>query len=167
MFTEILNSFLNVRNKVKNADGDWVDQTKPREEIHTRTNSGVNITDEIVVFEEWGKKVIIDAFTWGSDTQHQIYPRLYIEEGASGRTGSQLFVGVSGSPSIWDMTMSYINYGNDFFGVGERSTSDNRYTAFLKSPIVLPNGGKLIFTGGSSSADYSASYSVVYRTIEG
>src|SRR5690625_3574392 len=89
--SNIVNKFINVRNKVKTVDGEWVDQVKPKETQYMQDGLGVSISSETIieVFEVWDKKVIIDTIEFGTDTS--AYARLHVRDDATGNYGNQVF----------------------------------------------------------------------------
>lgn len=167
MFTEILNSFLNVRNKVKDADGNWVDQTKPRETQHVEYINFDFEENETVVFEEFGNKIIIDSLEFTTNSRGDVYPRLNTQPEATGRTSNNLLMAInSDTGAVWDATVLYINdYGNNFLDAIVHNRSDDDYKVILRKPIVLPEGGRLVFRSNSSNVD-NVTALVTYRVIE-
>lgn len=165
MFTEILNPFLNVRNKVKDSQGKWVDQTKPKEVLQMKYDSGITTsgTTEIPIFEIWNKKVIIDQLEYGSNTS--FHPRLWQKPEHVGEPfENQLFTVPTregGGSSAWPSVISTQETSLLKSGFWESP----RGMVFLKRPIILPSGGKLIFEG-SSSSDGKSAFKVVWREIE-
>src|SRR5690625_1888680 len=164
MFSEIINPFLNVRNKIKDASGNWVDATKPREDQFAVYKHSIDVDSSLeeVIFETWDKKVIIDALFFGSDTT--AYPLLWIREGANDTSTNEIFRGVNrtgGGGAPWPSSIS--NNGNHLLEIEREDESGA--TVSLKRPLTLPNGGKLLFTG-SSNSDGRMSYKVVWREIK-
>src|SRR5699024_790402 len=82
MITEVLNSFLNVRNKVKKVNGEWEDKTVRTERIGMREAFDIGIPSSngvVNIYTNWGKKIIIDEFTYNITTRpnnNSFYPRL-------------------------------------------------------------------------------------------
>lgn len=161
--SNIVNKFINVRNKVKTPDGEWVDQVKPREKIYMDYEARVQGGTRVDVFEVWGKKIIIDQLEYGSTTN--FYPLLWAdpEHADVNNFRNQLLVvttriggGSTAWPSVVDLHGSNILEAHTY--------SDGRGSVQLKRPIVLPNGGKLVFEGGDASGE--SSYKVVWREIE-
>lgn len=167
MYTNIINSSLNVRNKVRDMEGNWVDQRKARETLHTRYASPNLSTGEHVAFEEWGKKIIIDQLEYSVDTAHQIFPRLNIVQGSTGRTANNLFIGISDGGTVWDLTVNYLNLGeHSYLELVRYNPTENRFKVVLKRPITLPTGGRLAFIPGSNFDSNTLLYHVSYRIIE-
>lgn len=162
--SQIVNSFLNVRNKVKNADGEWVDQTKPRETLKMDYQARVPGGMRVDVFEVWDKKVVIDQLEYGSTTN--FYPLLwaYPEHVDESNFVNQLFVVATrtgGGSTAWPSVVSA--QGSNI--LESHFYEEGRGTVQLKRPVILPSGGKLVFEGGSN--DGESSYKVVWREIEG
>jgi hypothetical protein len=166
MFTEILNSFLNVRNKVKDADGNWVDQTKPRENQHLTTGLAEVVAQESIhnVLDEWGKKIVIDAFEFGADGQ--IRPALSVVEGSTGLYTNNIFhVVTRGGLGRYPSSPGNISaHASEWLEVISAESDD--ILVNLKKPIVLPQGCSLYFRNDSSSP-ITITYKVYWREIEG
>lgn len=168
MFSEIINPFLNVRNKIKNANGDWVDQVKPRETIYQRDENRLDISNESnhVVFEEWDKKIIIDALNYGTNSFF-VAPLLWIREGETNTFTDQILHGIRGGGGRSSLIPRYIkDYGNEFLEIGQYDTENVEVVIYLKKPIILPNGGKLVFNSTSNQTGTETSYKVIWREIE-
>lgn len=167
-FTNIINSFLNVRNKIKDADGNWVDQRKARETLHVKRVRENLDNNDVVVFNEFGKKIIIDSIEYFSESTGNVYPRLNVTQGATGRSNDNIFLALnSTSYSTWDMTGIYINtHGSTYFEAIKYNSSDNQLKVKLTRQIVLPNGGRLTFAANGTGEGREISALVVYRVIE-
>ena len=129
----------------------------------------VDITNDsqVVVFEEWGKKIIIDELHYGTSSFF-VGPRLWIREGASNSFTNQILHGVSGGGGRSLIIPRYVNdYGSAYLELGQYDTSNNEISIYLKKSIVLPQGGKLVFSSTSADSGTETSYKVVWREIEG
>lgn len=160
--TNIVNSFLNVRNKVKDADGNWVDQKKPRETQHMAESLSRSISDGITinVFEVWNKKVIIDSLEFGTDTY--AYASLHVDRNDQGAYTNQLFHETRKGSGRANSVPRVIEEGSYFFDV-RREGDDAK--VWLKHPIILPQGGKLTF-GSTREETGRITYKVYWREIE-
>lgn len=158
--TNIINSFLNVRNKVKDADGNWVDQTKPKETQHMASGLSRDVSSgiTILVFEVWGKKVIIDSLEFGTDTT--AYAALHVKEGEDSSYTNQLFHETRKGSGRANPTPTIIAGGSSYFKV-HKDGDDAK--VWLKKPVRLPEGGKLTF---SATNDGKITYKVFWREIE-
>ncbi|ALX50474.1 hypothetical protein [Lentibacillus amyloliquefaciens] len=170
MFTEILNSFLNVRNKVKDINGNWVDQTKLKETQTTAHGSQIAMTNgDVPVFEIWDKKVIIDSFEWSPSSGARTAPMLSVEQGVMHETNNQILNTISSGQSYYRATaLRLYEDKHDYFETTEYNVADSRFKVILKKPIILPVGGKLIFRSViTPETGDIVTYHVNYRIIEG
>jgi hypothetical protein len=171
VFTQILNNFLNIRNHVQDKNGVW----KPvKEPILKMTNVGLTdmTTSDIVIFNESGKKIVIDSFEYtvnGSGTN--TFPTLHLD----GIISSNLYDGQmfhtlnstgGGSRSIATPTR-LAGDGSPYFDIMEYDSTANAYKFALKAPIELPQGGRLGFrvVSGYTSGD-KITYKAIYRVWE-
>lgn len=163
MFSEIINPFLNVRNKIKDSQGNWVDEQRPVETQHfvQESRAPVGGSTEINIFDKWDKRIILDNLAMGSDTT--VYPILISEEEELGlnRNIFRAMTTSGGTSGAWASVISA--QGHHLLEIG--SSDNDGATIFLKRPIVLPKGGKLSFLG-SSSASGEMSYMASWREIE-
>lgn len=177
MFTEILNSFLNVRNKVKNADGEWVDMEQNEEKllsISKQIDLDVDNQTNIVV-EHWDGKYIIDSIQFSAD--EPVQPQLHTKPDPVAYT-DQIF---HANPSVGSRRNGagalYIDqYGHDYFEITGKNTENGsytRYTISLKKPIILPHGfrfqfgylGSLLRDGVTPREAFPIGVKMVYRKI--
>jgi len=168
-WSEIINSYLNTRNKVKQINGEWVDMVKPVETQHARSGNRVTITpeSETIVFNKWGKKIIIDSILFFTNTH--VFPRLEISENNSVVYGTQIFHGITMEGVRTGLSPANLNFvKNDFFEVVNADVEEGKYMVNLKKQIVLPEGGTLSFKGMSSALEDGGiiTYKVYWREIE-
>lgn len=158
----IVNSFLNVRNKVKDSDGNWVDERKIKETQHMAEGLRVDISRGITVnvFEVWGKKVIIDTLEFGTDSY--AYPSLHVDRNDQGSYTNQLFHETRMGSNRANAVPGVIAEGSSYFNV-ERDSGDSK--VWLKKPVILPEGGRLTF-GSTREEDGRITYKVYWREIE-
>lgn len=168
-FTNIINSFLNVRNKVKDMDGNWVDQTKPRETLKSSSayNVAVGVETDYIIFEEWDKAIVLESVEIGTNTD-SLFLKLYNEPGTSMYT-NQLFhlVGAGSARS----SAAPSNLRNELRGSSYlECTYYNESSGFarveLKRPIYLPNGCRLAIGALSTSTGGNATFKAEWREIE-
>lgn len=166
MFTEILNPFITVRNKIRDSRGEWVDQRNPIETQHATGDYDVVVTSntDIVVFETWGRKVILDSLSYTTDTD--AFPRLETSQNNPIPYNTQIFhsLTLSGSRSAnWPSVIEL--HGHGLFEIISTGDTTNGYHISLKRPIILPEGCRLEFGGGTSADGYLA-YKVYWREID-
>lgn len=169
MFSEIINPFLNVRNKIKDKNDEWVDMRKPREVLKTSIENRIRIepSEFLEIFSVFDKKIIIDHLVWG--TYGTSYPLLMHEDVAYDTSTNLLHLIQRGGG--WSSTTPAIinTQGSDMF---ETQYYDNdhedgtRGTFYLRKPIILPNGGKLAFTRNSEGTRNEVTFKVIWREIE-
>lgn len=164
MFTEILNPFINVRNKIKNKRGDWVDQRQPIESQQATGGYDIVVTPstDFIVFETWGKKVILDSLSYTTNTD--VFPRLETSQNNPIAYNTQIFHSLllsGGRSANWASVIEF--NGHDHFEIIKKGETSFHLT--LKRPIVLPEGCRLEFTGGSNSSGYLG-YKVYWREID-
>jgi len=184
MITEVLNSFLNVRNKVKNSNGEWEDKTVRTETIEMKDAFNVAIPSnngELNIFTNWGKKIILDELTYNTVTRQgnsSFYPRLNVLRNypTSSWVGQLFHVVQFGdgfnrtqaqAPSIekgFSENLEVMTFNDEF----QNDPEDPRYYRIisLKKPIVLPQGASLTFVNPTNETVYTT-YKAVYRVIEG
>nr|DAE10381.1 MAG TPA: hypothetical protein [Siphoviridae sp. ctwrX9] len=170
MFSEIINPFLNVRNKVKDYKGDWVDQIKPVEKVIRKHLSRIQVDGELdyIVFSAWDKKIILEALMIGTNTRG--FPVLWGDKDAEqGSIDGNFFSvitreggGSSPSPDVID----FQNGGeSDLLKLTSFDSEKKESCMILKRPLILPQGGELRFRSRSGS-EGELSYKVIYREIE-
>jgi len=190
MFTEILNPFLNVRNKVKNRTGLWVDleesMIKSEEELYSNSGDNIKIplspTNDVVVEEYWGGNVIIDSLVISA--KGPVQPKLIIEKDNPVAYNDQIFHIVTSrdnSTARNGAGLEYIDrFGHDFLEVTSKNRVENDegeelytyYVASLKKPIFLPKGFQLSFNLISGlfnehvTDDFNVTYKIIYRKIK-
>lgn len=166
MFSEIINPFLNVRNKVKDHQGNWVDETKTREVLRLAVQNRLEISNDEIheVFNVWDKKIIIDNLYFA--TNGNIYPVLMVEDIEYANSKSLLH-GMSTTGGWSAPYPSVINArGHDYLEVATMPTEGQGGNIYLKKQIILPNGGKLAFRLAGSASVAEVTYKVVWREIE-
>lgn len=164
MFTEILNPFLYVRNRIKNTSGQWVDHQKPREEITQYNQSSIETDSntDITIFEIWDKKVILENIIVKSDANPVL--SLDIRQDATDYTGN-LFFTMGGEGYYLGSVNAVKNRGSEYFEhIDHDADGDERDGVMLKKPIILPQGARLTLEG--SEDEGTTAYKVVFRTIE-
>jgi len=158
--SEITNPFINVRNKIRSSTG-WEDLKKKEESSYQKNGLRVSLNHK--VFEVWGKKVIIDSLHYASTKN--AYPKLLITKSESNNWDNELLhvpynsVGTTGRtyPTGSGIEKNSSNYLDFIY------TANDVSVITLKRPIVLANGGQLIFTGGS---DDNVTYNILYRVVD-
>lgn len=158
MLSEILNPFINVRNKVRTSTG-WEDLKKEEESLYT--SHGLRSIPDKEIFEIWGKKVIIDSLHYAST--EDVYPKLLINKTDNDWVGEILHIGFNSGDSTgrtYPKGESIKINGSPY--LENIYTSDNGISVIcLKRPIILPNGGKFLFTG-----DGNVTYNMSYRVVD-
>lgn len=166
--SQIVNRFLNVHNKVKAPDGNWVDMVKKTETQHMRArlSQSVSGTDEHIVFASFNKKVIIDYLEYGVSNQ-AIYPKLTIDPNSSNENyTNQLFHVVNfGSARSLPSVTNLENRKSQLLEVVNYDEALNVGKVMLKQPIVLPQGCQLSFSATSGESG-TVTYKVFWREIE-
>lgn len=164
----IINPFLNVRNQVKNADGEWVDESKPEETLHVVTINHYFSDGDFVVFDEWDKKIIIDSIEYYATDTDNTFPRLNVRKGSTGRTSSNLFVAFnSENTSVWDATGLYLSNHKNSYLDAVKYKEGGELKVLSKKQIVLPSGGRFIFSINGDPGEERVRGLIVYRTVEG
>ena len=158
---------MNVRNKVKDKNGNWVDQTKKEETINSRSGFSVNVAPDtdFIIFDISDKKVILETLEIGTNDSG-LYPVLYYDDsGSSAFTNELLHLVGTGS------TRSYASLNNLTNDARVSSYMEVNYTSStgggnmkLSKDIILPKGGKLIIR--TSNSDTKMTYKAVWREIE-
>lgn len=175
-FTEILNPFINVRNKIKNSNGIWVDQKKKEEEqfiIYGR--SSFEPGQYIDLFSEFDSKVIIDSITLYSDANvslsllnedvdiwtHSVRPSYDMFTILRGHT-SRGFARLS---RLYVYDHPYLETVQHHFSTG---IDEERYFIMSKRNIEMPNGCKLaVLLDDESEGSGNAAWNINYRVIKG
>jgi|SRR5690625_866404 len=140
----IINPFLNVRNQVKNVDGEWVDDVKPKESLMGRHELSITLNEgeSFIIFEEWDKKVYLEALEIGF-LGNEIYPQLHSQKNGGNYTGQMFYVVRAGS-----------SRSHAKAGLLDDPRRDNTYLKglvsdtgngliILKRSVYLPQGGRL------------------------
>lgn len=171
MFSEILNPFINVRNKIRNSEGLWVDKKIPREQQFQQFINKVELSENGVILFNTKNKVIIDSFQFGATSASFIRPRLTIKREFDYNHAYQnnVFLAINGKGNYYEATFTYINsFGHPLLESTVHNTSERHYKMQNKVPIVLPEGGKLgVYpSDGYDPTTHDFSVSVVYREIE-
>lgn len=178
MFGEIINPFLNVRNKIKNTRGAWVDKKIPLERQYMSSTSNVDLGSNGRIFFDTNKKIIIDSFQLSSNSASFVRPRLHSNRefdysGGTGEFNNNIFMttGITSdrNSTMFDATFTYINsYGHPLLESVYHNGTVGRYKMINKAPIILPEGGKLGIYGSESynPSQHTWACIVVYREIE-
>ena len=172
MFTEIINPFINVRNKIKNRSGQWVDETKEIGEtkMHTRWNVDLDDNEELVVFENWGKKIIVESIFISSDAE--VSPHLFISDSGNDAQ-TNIFRSIQSPQAMGFATPNRINNADrhhdyidlvEYDGINDGVPS--RAMMLLKKPITLYSGGKLVLQANQTTPDSRLTFKVVWHEIE-
>lgn len=169
MFTNIINRFINVRNKIKDVEGNWVDQVQKREKIKSDSvySLDVNGGEDLVVFEVWDKAIILESIELGTN-DYELILKLHHKDDLSSIYDNQLFHTVGTGSSRGPASLK--NLINDarissYIKLGYFNESSGQGNLELKRPIYLPEGARLsIYTNNS---DTKVTYKVVWREIEG
>src|SRR5699024_4583551 len=114
MLSEIINPFLNVRNKVK-KEGRWVDQVEHKEKGFTKY--GINeslVNDDLVVIDSLGKRVEIHSLDFSTNNRANVFPQIFSKSGR--KQNDNILRGVNQNGSGYYLTPLYINHsGNPYF----------------------------------------------------
>ena len=164
MITEILNSFINVRNKILDKD-EWVDLKKKNytHRINERYSMAIESGKEYTLATTIGKPVILQSLEISSSVENGFAPRLYNnnKDYESAYNGN-LFHIINKSGGRGNATVNYINlHGSSFL---ESFAGTNGGKIMLKEPIFLPEGMILSVYGMSDS---NITYKYSYYEIEG
>lgn len=165
--TEIMNPFINVRNQIKNRQGNWVDEQTPPHELKMVERFGieVNYETELKVFEEWNKKIIIESIVIATDGE--LSPHL-MQSTSSTDEQTNIFRTVGNSLGGGYATPNRINRsngGHDYFDQPHYNEESLESLMILKRPVFMPDGAMLIMRGHE---DYTgnATFKVVWREID-
>lgn len=171
MFSEILNPFLYVRNKIKNKNGEWVDMEEPLEEKEiTRVVNGynrrVNDGEEETLLVDFSGDITIHALEVGGSTE-EFSLRLGTSNSVGNYTDNMFYnIGAGsfrrlGSPK----NLARVDEYNTFLGLARRNQNTGESMIYLKQPITIKGGCKLsVFgSGGVSSV---ISFKLVYSKKE-
>ncbi|MBT2601431.1 MULTISPECIES: hypothetical protein [unclassified Oceanobacillus] len=168
MFTNVLNNFLNVRNKELDIDGNWVDQIRTDESLNVLTQNRVEMgpESEFTVIENWDTGIIIESLQYGTGVN--VGPRLWTNEGAveSGSYAEELLhVPSPGGGRNMPIPARIRDDGHDYLEV--KYSEEGNFTVGLKKPIYLPKGCRLDFaTLPSLSTTSQLTFKLVYREIK-
>lgn len=167
MFTEIINPFINVRNKIKNRSGQWVDETNEIGEtkVFERFSSPLENNDEVVVFENWGKKIIVDSFIIASDAE--VSPHINIRND-SADASNNILRSIQTSVAIGFATPNRINNADGYHDYIDlvKYTDGGEAMMILKRPITLYSGGKFYLKANSATEDTRLTCKIVWHEIE-
>lgn len=170
MFTEVLNTFLNVRNKVKNSSGNWVDMEEKTRTLHTSEGLGVDISadQDYVILNEVGHPIEITSITVGGNSD-KISVLLNQDNSASPFVGNLLHTIGSGSQrsSARAERLMDESYRSDYLGIHHYDSSTKNNVIYLKKPILLPAGGKLILRLLTGEPQARVTYRVDYYRLYG
>lgn len=172
MFTNIVNKFLNVRNHVQDKSGAWMPVKEPTLKMANTGKISVVAGTDIVLFNETGKKVILDTFEFTiNGSGNGTHPVLHLDGAVTtGTYDGQLFhtLNSSSGGSRFSATAErLIGDGSTYFEVLEANSTLFEYKFALTKPIELPSGGRLALRPSTSyvSGD-SVQYKAVYRVWE-
>lgn len=156
--------FIESRNKVKDINGNWVDQTKRIESQHMADGWQINVEGGHTIFEVWDKKVIIDSFEFGTSDEGA-YPKIAIADGDEGRnyTNQLLHVINVGSGRSFPYPENIVNRGSQFL---EAEYASGLGKVTLKQPIILPDGCHFSFDTTTEGGSGTVTYKVYWREIE-
>lgn len=168
MFTEILNNFLNVRNKVKDRNGNWVDMVKDdtRETFHVlqALSTSLSAQNEIVLLNDTENEITLEYFEISS-TSSKISMRIN-NGGSDGRySGNIAHVLVSGS-SRREANAENLEGASRFStiaGLHYLNNSTGSNIIYLKRPITLNSGCRVAIFSDESSGVNSVTYKMGYR----
>ena len=82
MITEVINSFLNVRNKIKGRSGNWIDFKEKDENLITKSDYGVDISSNngvLNIINRFDVDIILESFVYNATTRegiNSVYPYL-------------------------------------------------------------------------------------------
>lgn len=163
MLSEIINPFLNVRNKVK-KEGRWVDQVEHKEKGFTKY--GINeslVNDDLVVIDSLGKRVEIHSLHFSTNNRGNVFPQIFIKSGR--KQNDNILRGVNQNGSGYYLTPLYINHSGNPYFENYVSSVDEGTSTILKRPIILPEGCQLVFSTTLSS-NANITYSVYWTEKE-
>ena len=161
LFTEIINPFVTIHNKIKDKNGKWIDATKDvRERVsYNGLRSPVPNSGSYVVFIDFEDEIMLDHLAYSCDAP--VYPVLFSKKGSTDLySPHQQLIGLThGGRS--GATPSTIQTGGHDYLTGVFNAS-NEGIITLKKPIFLPEGGRLEFRALSNSTGGEVTYDVSY-----
>lgn len=120
---------------------------------------------DFIVFEEIGKKVILDYFEY-SQNNKDIYPTLHVN-GANPNNNykDQIFHTVSPHTTRWYATpLRLANDSHPNLETVSYNSDSQQYKFNLKAPVELPEGARLAFKN-TNDENYVV-FKAVYRVFE-
>lgn len=183
MITEVINSFLNVRNKVKDVNGNWIDQKEKDERLFTRSDYNVNIPSSngvVNIINRFDVKIVIDSLVYNATTRvnnYSLYPYLStLKNGSVTTLSNNLFHIVDTGETNNRVHPQPKNIDDNYSDYLEVIVKDDRYQddsddprvnriISLKKPIILPKGCVLSLVNPTSTT-LNTTYKVIYREFE-
>ena len=162
MITEIINSFVNVRNKIKNNQNEWVDLTEKEstQKMTSSLNRQINEGEVYPVFSAFGKEVTLDMFEFRTDSS--VFPVLYVQPNSVGQNYTNNIFHVISKTGRGNATPNFIDlHGSTYLDV-TRSSNGDKVT--LKRPITLPKG---CYLGFKSLSGGNVTYKAMWTESEG
>lgn len=160
----LLNPFLKVRNYIQDKNGNWKPKKDPTLKQARNINQDVVPAADIVVFEEWDKKVVIDTFEFSINGDlKEIHAVLNINKNnITNNFDDQLFYTVNPGGTRWVASPERIaNDGSSYFEIVSYDSVTKSAKFMLKRPIELPSGGRLAIR---PSTTYLSGGKAVYKT---
>lgn len=170
MFSEIINPFLYVRNKVKRFDGTWVDQKETREVLNSRSVFNVTVTpdSQYTVFERWGSPITLVDFEMGTNNDQYDVKLYHNTDQSSSYTNNLFHVVNAGSGRSLGSPGNILTEGRgsehlkvDFI---DDTSKDTKIST--KKEIYLPQGCALIVEN-QGTTDLEITFKAIWREVEG
>lgn len=163
VFTEVTNSFINVREQIKDKNGNW----KSKGETETIQKFSAFLRRDIsgngtTVISTFGNPTEIIDFEMSMVEEDPIcYPLLYIRPNKDSQYNDNLFhiIGKTGRGSA---TPNYIELHGSTFLKSETSGGNSKIS--LKKPIFLPNGCELVIKGFNGE-DTRSTYKILWNEV--
>ena len=183
MITEVLNSYLNVRNKIKDVNGNWIDQKEKDERLIIRSDFNKSIPSNngaINIINRFDVKIVIESLVFNTTTRvggGSLYPYLStLKNGSVTSLSNNLFHVVDTgetnnrvNPIAQKIDENFSEYlevvvRDDEFQNDPDDARVNRVIS-LKKPIILPKGCVLSLVNPTNST-VNTTYKVIYRELE-
>ncbi|MBN6887311.1 hypothetical protein ACUXCC_004587 [Cytobacillus horneckiae] len=119
---------------------------------------------DIVVFDELNKRMTLDSFEFVvTGSSSTTFPVLHFTSNNSNNFTNQIFHTINPSGTRWYATPTRLsNDGSAYFETMAYDTGAGLYKFNLKTPVILPNGGRLAFRAASG---YGGGDMVLYKAI--